>query len=333
MTAASRRKDRGKRPDIEAELSDKYAVGWDFHLSMPTSEFDIDRSLANQARFQALHEDRVQEYQEAVERGDAFPAVIAYRPGRANSAKLVIIDGNHRLVAHDRAGRPVDVYEIDRTTKPAMIAVMNYAFNARHGLAISDEEKVAHAIYLIDSGASQEAAAAAVNVRMGLLTRALNKAKADQRAREVGLDAREWDNLAQSVKNRLKQIHTDEGYAAAAHLAYQARLNTEEVVDLTSLLATSKSAAKQRALVRAEADRLADRIQDTGGGLLGNATRTMAPKARVGMLLGQVLALPDDLAGLAAAYADAEREPEGERIMEAAEKLRKLAVHVNPLLK
>lgn len=333
MSASKRLSDRGRRPDIEEDLANKYNVGWQYHSGMPTSEFDIERGLDNQARFQAINRDKVEEYREAVERGDAFPAVIAYRPGRAQKAPLVSIDGNHRLVAHDEAKKGIDVYEIDRGTRAATIALMNYAFNARHGLGITDEEKIHHALFLYGSGSSQEQAAAEVNVPLAKLQRAVSKAKADQRAVDMDLDPREWEVLAQASKGKLNAIATDEGFVAASKLAYKARLTSGEVAEMVQELNTSRGAAKQKSMVRTMTDAYLDRIQDLAGGTNASATRPLTPRARLVMTLGNVMALPDDLAGLAAAFADAERDEISVKITDAANKLTKLARHVNPRMK
>lgn len=326
---------RGRREDIEIELAEKYHTDYVYTSGVPTEQFDIDRSLHNQARFESLDEPTVAAYQEAVERGDRFPAVIAHRPGRAADPKLVIIDGNHRLVAHHRAGARIDVYEVDRATKAPLVALMTYAFNTRHGRPTSEEERTVQAVYLIDNGATHEQASAAVNVPLRLVKKAVAKASANKRADEVGVDRREWDALAQGSRSRLLSITTDEGFYGAAHLTYIARLNSEEVFDLVALLNTSRSAKKQSQLVKSETERYQDRVQSVAGGVLSGGTdrRTMTPKARLSMMLGQLLALPEDHASLARAYAAEERVDIAGRLVDAAERLRKLASVIDPTSK
>jgi hypothetical protein len=315
-----------RRSDIEADLGDKYHVSYTTLYDVPSSEFDIDKSLANQARFEALDEETVEIYREAVERGDVFPAVIAYRPGRSANARLVIIDGNHRLIAHERAGRPIDVYEIERGVKPQTVALMTYGFNTKHGKPTSEDERTYQAVYLIHNGATQEAAAAAVNVPLRLVRRAFNKAKADQRADEVGLDRREWDALGSAIRTRLLTISTDEGFKDASHLAYVARMTADDVFDLVTLLNTSKSGTRQRAIIKAQTQAYADRIQDAGAGVLGTSgRRPTSVKGRIGMVLGQILALPDDVDGVTHLYVDVERREAARRLVDGAERLRKLA--------
>lgn len=333
MTTPRPIKDKGRRPDIEAKLREQYAVDFEYVTNVSPGAFDIDKSLKNQARFEPLDEDTVALYQEGVERGDAFPAVLAWRPGRGNNPKLEIIDGNHRLVAHERAGAPLDVYEIDRATKRQAVALMTFAFNTTHGRPTTEEERISQALYLIDNGASQGEAAAAVNLAMNVLKRAINKAKADQRADEVGADRREWDQLPNSIKNRLLNISTDEGYHDAIHLAFAAKLGADEAFDLVNLLNTSKSGNKQRQIVKAQTEAYQERIQDNAGGVLGTGgRRPMTPKARLNMLLGQVTGLPDDVDAIARAYVDVDRGEGGRKVLDASEKLRKVAYAIDPTL-
>lgn len=325
---------RGKRPDIELELTETYHVEYVYLAQWSTDDFDFDRSLANQARFVPLNEETVALYQEGVERGDAFPAVIASRQGRGANAKLVIIDGNHRLVAHQRAGAKIDVYEVDRSTKPATISRMTFGFNTKHGVPTTEEERLFQALFLVGNGASDEQAAEAVNVPLARLKRARIKQKADDRAKEVQANLQEWDKLAAAGRSRLVNIKTDEGFHDAIHLAYAARLNAEEMFELTSLLNTSQSARKQRDLVKSETARYQERIQDAAGGVLGtNDKRPMTPKARVGMLLGGIMSLPDDFDAVVRHYSDSERAPAASRLVDASERLRKLARVLDPTLK
>lgn len=324
----------GRRPDVEAALKDKYNVQFVYHEDVSTEDFDVDRSLANQARFEALNADTVNQYAEGVERSDPFPAVIAYRPGKAANQKLVIIDGNHRLGAHMQAHKPINVYEVDRTTKTNIIAIMTYSFNTTHGRPTSEAERIASALYLIDSGATQESAAAELNLQLKVVKKAFNDRKADQRAIDTGVDMRKWESLARATRGRLLAITTDEGFGAMVDLTYSASLGAEEVFDIVGNLNQSRSAAKQRQIVRGLGDELRGRIQEGGSGLTASKGHRngMTPKGRVGIVLGQILGLPDDIEGLANSYAPAERVEAAQRMVDGAEKLTRIAHQIDPSL-
>lgn len=332
MTTPRNRPDPGRRPDIETALKDKYNVQWVYHRDVSTADFDVDRSLANQARFEALNADTVNQYAEAAGRGDPFPAVIAYRPGRAANQKLVIIDGNHRLGAHMQAGVPINVYEVDRATKTNVIAIMTYSFNTTHGRPTSPEERVASALYLIDSGSTQEGAAAELNLELKIVKKAFNDRRADQRALDTGVDMRKWESLSRVTRNRLLQITTDEGFGATVDLTHAAALGSDEVFEIVSQLNQSRNAAKQRSIVKNLTEGLRGRIQDAGAGVTSSKghRNSMTAKGRVGLMLGQILSLPDDIDGLANSYAPAERSEAALRILDASRKLEKLARQIDP---
>lgn len=314
----------GRRPDVEKELTEKYHVKWSYLPQVPIASFDLDKSLHNQARFEAIDEKTVESYTEAVKRGDAFPAVLAYRP--SPRARLVMIDGNHRLSAHIRAEKPVDVYEVDRSTDARTIALMTFAFNTRHGRPTTEAERVTQAQYLVENGASIDHAAAAVSIAPRVLKRALARSAADQRADEVGLRRNEWDSLNATVKSRLKDIATDEGFGDAAKLAYAAKLDANEVFELVALLNSTKSGTRQRAIVKQQREMHSDRIQAAAGGLLGTADRkALGPKQRLNMALGQALALPDDDDVIVKTYAVAERAAAAKRLKETSDRLARLA--------
>jgi hypothetical protein len=316
--------DMGRRPDVEQALSERYHVAWSYTAQVNTSQFDQESGLHNQARFEAIDDKTVAEYAQAIERGDVFPAVIAYR--KQARGKLQIIDGNHRLAAHIEAGTPIDVYEVARDTDRKVIAMMTFSFNTTHGRPTSEAERIHQAIYLVENGAGQEAAAAAVNLSPRVLKRALAKNAADKRAAEVGIRVTEWETLSATVRNRLTNISTDEGFKAAAGLAYVAKLDANEVFDLVALLNSSKSSTKQQAIVKSQREAMSERIQAAGAGLLTSADRNAAtPKRRIGMVIGQTLALPDDDNAILAAYAVPEREEAAQRMTEAGERLLKLA--------
>jgi hypothetical protein len=121
-------------------------------------------------------------------------------------------------------------------------------------------------------------------------------------------------------------IATDEGFRAAAILAHRARLSTGEV-QLVSEVNGTKSGARQAAVVKnIEATVYIDRIRELAGGITASRPgRGRGPKPRLGMALGSLGALPEDLSSLAWLYQGPERQEVATRCRSAAERMLKLA--------
>lgn len=305
-------------PRIEAYLDEK-GVKWEFLGDVPTENFDVKKSLQNQARFEPLNQERVDEYTEDMKRGAQFPPVIAHGPVN----KLVIASGNHRLHAAINANKPLPAYRVigaDATT----ITAITGEENAHHGGRTSQEERIAQALHLIDNGATIPAAAAALSLPKSVLNRASSKRSAERRFHDNKVSPITVEKLPETVKRRLADIHTDEGFTAAVDLAVRARLSSDEVFELVTAVNEIRSSAKQVEYIDAQAELYRERIQATAGGVLGSR-RPHGPKARMQLALGTINNMPDTDA-IVKAYRGPERD-------EAATKFRATARRLNELAK
>lgn len=296
-----------QREETELWLESK-GVQWTFVPDVPIEDFDKDRSLRNQARItQVLNDERVETYKEAMERGDRFPAVVAYLV----DGRYVLIDGNHRLEAAEQANKPLSVYAIASDTDPTTIIAMTYEANAKHGLPNSVEDRQLHAVFLLRSGAtSQENAAAALNLSKAQVSKAWAKAKADERAHEAGLIERQWIGLPVAARLRLGAIRTDEGFNAMADLAIKANLTTDEIDRHVVDINRSRSAVGQKAIVEELKPVYRRRIQATAGGLATKRGRGSgsSPRTFYQMGVGQIIRLQDNVETIVEGFADAEIE-------------------------
>lgn len=285
---------KAQREDIEGWLQEKDVI-WTFVPDVDLEEFDLNRSLRNQARInQVLSPERLETYTEAMKRGDKFPAVIAYKV----DGKYVAIDGNHRLHAAKNAEQTVSVYELDPKTKANTIITMTYEANAKHGLPNSVEDRQLHAVYLLRSGAAnQETVAASLNLSKSQVSAAWQKAKADDRANKVGLLARQWDVLSAATKSRLGAVRTDEGFEALADLAYRAQLGSKEVDQHVTEINRFRSGREQKDAVEKLKAIYRSRIQQSSGGTL-TRNRNRGPKLLLLMGCGNVNALEDNIEGI-----------------------------------
>jgi hypothetical protein len=146
--------------------------------------------------------------------------------------------------------------------------MLAFRANARHGVPNSEDERLSHAVHLMDSEVTLAQAAAVCMVSERALRTRWNKRQADRRADEVGLLRNEWGSLLPAVRGRLLMIATNEGFRAAAMLAHRARLSTSAAVKLVSEVNGTKSGARQAAMVKnIEATVYIDRIRELAGGI------------------------------------------------------------------
>lgn len=282
-TATAKKPHKAQREDIESFLTDK-AVVFEFKADLPIDQFDLDRSLKNQARInQVLNEPQVETYVEAMKRGDVFPGVLCYK----DQGKYIAIDGNHRLQAAKIAGKKtVPAYIIDPKTDPKTIVLMTYEANAKHGLPNSVDERIRHAIYMVKNGTTQETAAARLNVTKAQLSRAYAKVKADDRAETVGLLRSKWEALPNQVRTRLGALQSDETFSKATDFVIRAKFNSEEVDDLVVRLNKERSTVKQSALIDDMVAANRERIQESGAGAYSRRSRNQSPKQALFIAFG-----------------------------------------------
>lgn len=272
---AVKKTDRARRSDIEAFLDDK-AVKYEFKEKVALTEFDLDRSLKNQARInQVLNEPQVETYVDAMKRGDIFPGVLCYK----EQGKYIAIDGNHRLQAAKIAGlKEVAAYIIDPKTDPKTIVLMTYEANAKHGLPNSVDERLRHAVYMVKNGSTHEEAARRLNVTLAQLRRVYAQTKANDRAEDVGLLRSKWESLPGQARSRLGAIHSDEIFSRAADLTFRAKFSTDEIDSLVTLLNKERSTVKQQKVLDDMTAANRERIQASGGGAYSRKSRHQTPK-------------------------------------------------------
>lgn len=315
--------DPHRRQEVEDWL-DHHGVTWEYDPGFEVAKIDLEKSLQNQARiYSKLDAERVGQYSEAILRDDPFPAVVMHR----QSARVFkIIDGNHRTHAYIAAEQETLPAYVVTKSRPQTVVQLTFEANVRHGLPTSQEERLHQAMWLCNNGASREAAAAAVNIKVAEITRAWGRLKADERADDVGILRTQWDSLSQSAKTRLANISTDEGFKDAASLAYRANLGAEEVFDLVTQCNAVRSSTRQQAIVKNFTTQMADRIQEAGGGVTTSSShRPRTAKQTFNMALGQLSALPENAKAIASRFVGDERTEAAKRARSAADQLSAIA--------
>lgn len=310
-----------------AAMLDAEGVHFEYVPDFELSNIDRDASLGNQARVaDEINGDWVEEYREALRRGDRFPALIVARTGKS---KAVNIDGNHRMVAAlDEGVERFGAYVVRSRPGSMPFRALAAMANARHGHQAPREERLMHAMWAMENkGLSLEKSAAAQNLPVHTLQRRWSQTKADRRAASVDIRMTDWSSLGTTVRSRLGTISTDEGFRAAVKLTIHAALTIREVEEMLTLLTDAgKSSSKQEKVVRALKKDYAERIKEVQSGLRTSGRGAFTPRKRVALALSSLMALPDDfLDSTVGSWAPEQREEGATQARAAAERLTELA--------
>lgn len=258
-----------------------HSVTWELLDPLPIDDVDVAASLANQARREPLHEDVVARYVADMEAGDEFPPVLVTR--RADGA-LVLLGGNHRVTAARRSGTKLTALVVDGP--PAVLMLLKYEDNRRHGLPPSTEERLQQGLLLMDLGYPQKEAARAVGVPQGNLSKAASVATADARAEALGIES--FDYLARDTRWRLGQISSDAVFAAAAGVSAERKLTIARITSLVDAVVSAPDEQAALALVgEVESERVTERW--SGGG-----KPSRSPRRRLEIALGSIVGLSAD---------------------------------------
>lgn len=235
-------------PRVERWLTE---MGAEFSLParVKVADIDVKASHDNQARLgEALLADKVEEYRLGMERGSQFPAVVLYQSGR----KFVVIDGNNRLGARiARGDRTVEAYVVSNPSRD-LVKVLTYTANVGHGVPLSATARTIHALELLNDGSNrtQEWVAKALHLSINTVRNAVALDRADQRAARVSdFHRKDWNALASSVRRRLGEIRTDEGFVALTKFVLASGATTDETSELVTELNKITSGRGQLAFV------------------------------------------------------------------------------------
>lgn len=248
----------GRDQRTEQWLDDLHVL-WKFQPEMPLDQIDQQASLANQARLHALDDDVVDRYTADMARGDTFPALLALKRPRR---KPMLLGGNHRYTSAIKAKRTTHaVYLVDAA--PEMATRLMYEDNRRHGLPPSDEERIAQAIHLIDTGWTREAAAECIGIGISRVQSAMDCARADRRARTLGVAG--FGSLPKTTRARLASVRSDPAFAEASKLVIAAGLSGDKLTTLIGQVNKCRSDADAAKVVAAQTEALRTEIQKHAG--------------------------------------------------------------------
>lgn len=316
----TRRLDPSQRMEIE-RLLDERGFEWEFVKGMSLDEFNVDKSLKNQARLgNPLKPTVVERYKSAMAAGSDFPAVVAATQAQGGH---LMVDGNHRYHAH-QGKRGIDTYLII-DGDPQAITLLTFELNTTHGEATSEEERIHQGLWMIDNGMTAEEAARRLSVRPSALRSANSAHQAELRAQMVGIETKEWERLPSATRARLNSISTDEGFAGLTKVAVQAKLSTPEVSEAVRNMTDLRSSQKQAEYVEAVRETYSDRLQRAG---MGNGDkrgrRGMGPRQRINLALTQWLSMPEEAIASVKLYTPDEKQAARTKVRQVIERAEQL---------
>ena len=235
--------------------------GGSFELKeLPLSAIDRAKSARNQARFKPINDETILLYGAAMEQGDEFPPILVY----VEKDSYVVVDGNHRVEAASLNDRPrIDAYVLHDPSE-AMIRVLTFEANTKHGLPTTMAERLKQAVYLVEMGATHKDAAQTLHVPMGRLKNVMAQARSEKRLAVAAIPR--WDRIGAFHKMRLDAIQSDVVFAEAAKLVLAAKMNSNDTGSLVTDINKQPNEAAMLARLAEERDRRKVDIRSTIGG-------------------------------------------------------------------
>ncbi len=283
--------DRNRNPQTEQFLRSRH-VKFDLITKVSIANIDVEGSLRNQARLGTpLNDENVRKIREALRTGVRTPPILVKKKA---DGKYLVLDGNHRVAAHQEEELPIDVYECE--ARDEILTLIMYEANTLHGLPTNEEDRTAAAMFLVDQGFGIKDAAEKMLVSVAAVRREVAKVDADRRAAKAQIDPRLWEKLPDATRQKLIQLRTDEAFEAMARLVVDANMKADAVVKFVTELNRETSINMQLEMIAAKRDDLVDDIEvavGTGGGNGRKGKRS--PKSRINMAAGQLLSLGDPI--------------------------------------
>lgn len=173
-----------------------------------------------------LNEERVMTYAIELENGAHFPAIVLWP---AKAGHYVVANGLHRLEAFKLHGKlkAIDAYVIE-SSDPVVLEVLRRTVNVMEGEALPMEQRIEHALRLIELQHSIADAARLEAVPANRLAQAVALSKVRPRLARAGVNVRDLC-LSGPTLASMNSIPRDRHLAAAVRLAHEARLSSDEI--------------------------------------------------------------------------------------------------------
>lgn len=246
-------------PELEVWL-DERSVPWKLVPAFDVAGIDYAAGLDNQARLRPLDDEVVERYTADMVAGAVFPAIVLRVVQDGDPSPL---GGNHRLAAARAARRPVvaaySVGPMDDLTAQ-LLALED---NRRHGLPLTDEERLYHAVELSRTAFRQEEAASIAGIPVSKLRLQLQANKAAGRAMKHSLDG--WFELSTTSRARLAGIGDDRVFVKASRAVVAGHVPSVQVNDFVKRIHAAPGTAEACSLIEDIVMSARKTVRRTGG--------------------------------------------------------------------
>jgi len=278
MATATRNKRRPAGTKTPAMLHieqwlDEHNASYEYDEDFQFSELDTAASHRNQARVVPLMDDVVLRYAVEMEQGDEFPPLVVYKTKTATL--WTTIDGNQRAAAAEAAGRTGHpAYKLLDPPKRQVELLIRSA-NKEHGQPQTDEERLLHAAYLVESQKTTQAdAARQTGIGVARLGDFLRRRETEQRMARIAV--RNWEEIPPHLRTRVGSIKSDPVLKEAAQLIVDAGLTGDEADQLVTSVNRMRSERDALDIVKDERGRREVQIKERGGVRMPQELRSIA---------------------------------------------------------
>lgn len=206
-------------------------------VPVPLDSFDFRASKANQARDEALVDEAVENYSQAIKSGDILPAVVTYRRG----GRYVLIDGVNRLEAARKEGvDSVFVYEVLGCSSET-IQFLTATANSSNGYAVDRAWKLQQSIQLMAIGWPIEKVSKGLHLPVNSILRHQKMRDGDARARTLRIQG--WGDLSNKHREILSRLRLDSTLSRVAEVVSAANVSANQ--ELASFVTTVNKIANE----------------------------------------------------------------------------------------
>lgn len=278
----------------------KQGLNFDYMPSLDLKAIDSQASLRNQARLlYPLDEELIDQYHTMEQDGCESPAIVVYK--KPKRSIWVIIDGNQRKAAKEKAGRKTTDAYVVKSEDAMVLDRLTWSFNNLvNGKRLSAEEALEHAkTMVLKYGMEAKAAAKEWGLNQWTVKKAVAAAKVRETLRKN--NATEVCKLEDHKLEALAPIQSlgDDVLTTAAWTVHRCGLSERDIEEMKREISRNRTHQAKVASVIAfgESDLAKQRRAETQGGRTKTRAKGLLPSESLTQLLKKVNALQNKYEG------------------------------------